>query len=149
MKRGTKKSPIQHVPKTKEQLLHEAKLNAKRVLIKERFYPALVEATDSVEEAGMLLGAISQLIMAEAMETLNSKKMDEIKKKVAHKLTQEQGGEGILQMEKLLDVFDGLSLFETRVHMESMKSVIEQMKIEEFQARKLADMHPLWDKYLH
>ena len=136
-------------PRTKEQIERDLKIEAKRKLIKEQFYPALKECGYSVEETGMLLGAISQLIMAEAMEALHAMKMGEIKSKVVKKLTQEQEGKGSLEIERLLDVFKGQSLFETRGHIESMKSVIEQMKIEDFQSRNLDTLTPQWDKYLH
>lgn len=136
-------------PRTKEQIERDQKIEAKRTLIKDKFYPALVATNYSVEESGMLLGAISSLIMAEAMEALHVVKMDEIKNKVVKKLTQEQSGQGTLELEALMGVFKGKSLFETRGHIEAMKQVIEQMKIESFQERKLSEMNPLWDKYLH
>lgn len=147
MRKGSKKSPLQR--RTKEELEREMKMEAKRRLIKEQFYPSLKDTNYSVEETGMLLGAISSLIMAEAMEALHVIKMEEIQKKVVKKLTQEQEGKGSVELEKLMDVFKGHSLFEVRGHIESMKQVIEQMKIEEFQGRKLDSLVPLWEKYLH
>jgi hypothetical protein len=147
MKQGSKKSPIQ-VPRSKEELEREIKINNKRRLIKEDFYPSLKDLGYSVEETGLLLGAISSLIMAEAMETLNVIKGKQIANKFAKKLTDAQEGQGLLGIEKLLNLFKDLSLFEIRGHVEAMKQVIEQMKLDEFQAKKLSDMNPNWDKYL-
>lgn len=145
MKKGSKLSPLQ--PPTKEQIEYQTKMQAKRKLIIESFYPALQEATKSVDEAGMLLQAAVALIMEEAMETLRSKKMNEVKQRIVKKLC--PNDERLLQMEKLMSVFDGLSLFETRGHFESMKAVIEQMKIEDMQKRTLATLRPHWEKYLN
>lgn len=147
MKKGTRKSPIQRTNKTKEQLEFELKVAAKRKLIIESFYPALVEATESVDEASMLLSATVSLIMEEAMNTLREKKLEEIRSRIVKKLC--PNDERLLKIENLMGIFDKLSLFETRGHFESMKSVIEQMKIEDMQGRKLDSLNPKWEKYLN
>lgn len=136
------KSPI-----SKEDLQRDIKREQNRRLIMTEFYPALVEATESVDEASMLLQAGASLIMQEAMEIMNAKKMKEVKGRLIKQLC--PNDERLLQMEKLIGIFDGMSLFEARGHFESMKAVVEQMKIDEFRGRKLDTLKPDWERYLH
>ncbi len=146
MKKGSKKSPIQHTPKTKEELEREMKLEAGRKLIIERFFPALKEATVSVDEATMLLGAACSLIMEEAMEALKTTKMDAVRNRIVKKLC--PNDERLIQIENLIKIFDNQSLFEARGHFESMKACIEQMKMDEMRSRKLDTLKEDWDRYL-
>lgn len=138
----SKKSPL-----TKEQVERDFKRAQARKLIKEKFYPALVEATISVDEAQMLLQAAVGLIMEEAMEALRTTKMSMIRNRLVKKLA--PNDERLLQIEKLMDIFNEQSLFEARGHLESMKAVIEQMKIDEMMKRKLDTLTPDWDRYLN
>lgn len=146
MKRGSKKSPIQRNPKTKEQIAGEMKRNQSRTFIKESFYPALKDATISVDEAGMLLQATVALIMEEAMDTLRAKKMKEIRNRIVEKLCPDD--ERLLKIEALISLFDNQSLFETRGHLESMRALITQMQSDEMKSRGLDTMNPDWDRYL-
>ncbi len=141
MKRGTKKSPV-----TKEQLYQEQERKHKQVFIKEKFYPALCEATVSVDESGMLLQAVTALIMEEAMETLRSTKMRDVKSRIVKKLTGDD--ERVPQIQRLIELFDGMTLFDTRAYVEGMKAVIEQMKIDEMSSRKLETLKADWARYL-
>lgn len=140
--KGTKKSPI-----SKEQLEREMKLAQSRKLIKEQFYPALQEATISVDEATQLLNAAISLIMEEAMETLRTRRMSEIRDRIVNKLC--PNDERLLQIEKLMEIFDMQTLFEARGHLESMKAVISQMQIDEMRNRKLDTFTPDWGRYLN
>lgn len=141
MRRGSKKSPV-----TKEQLEQQQRNNEKREFIKNKLFPALVSATISVDEATFLLQALVALIMEEAMETLRSKKMDEIKGRIVKKLC--PNDERLLQIEHLVGLFDDLTLFDARGHVEGIKAVIEQMKIDEMQSRKLDTLKVNWERYL-
>lgn len=133
--------------KTEEQILAEMDLARKRTLIKDKFYPALEKATTSVDEAGMLLQAATSLLMEEAMETLRTKKIKEIKNRLIQKLCPDN--ERVLEIEQLISNFEDLTLFETRGHFESMKAVIEQMKMDDMRSRKLETLTPDWDRYLN
>ncbi len=141
MKRGTKKSPV-----TKEQLYQQQERAHKRKFIQEQFFPALTSATESVDEAGYLLQAATGLIMEEAMETLKSKKMAEVRNRIVKKLC--PNDERLLQIEKLITLFDKQTLFEARGNFEGMKSVIEQCKIDEMRGKKLAALKVDWERYL-
>lgn len=136
-----KKSPL-----TKEQIEQDFKRAQTRKLIKERFYPALADATVSVDEAQMLLQAAASLIMEEAMETLRSKEMKEIKTRIVRKLC--PNDERVIAVENLISIFDDISLFDARGHFESMRAVLQQMVTDEMTKRKLDTMTPDWDRYL-
>lgn len=137
-----KKSPL-----TKEEVKRDFKRAQDRKLIKEQFYPALVEATVSVDEAQMLLQAAVSLIMEEAMEKLRTTLVADIRNRLVKKLA--PNDERLLQIEKLIDIFHDHTLFEARGHFESMKAVIEQMKMDEMQKRKLDTLIPDWERYLN
>lgn len=133
--------------KTEKDLLKEMKRGEDIRFIKDKFYPAVVNATVSVDEAGMLLQAMSALVMEEAMETLNKTKVKDVKNRMVKKLA--PNDERLLQIEALVNLFDEKTLFDARGHCEGLKAVIEQMKIEHFQATKLSDLTPDWGRYLH
>ncbi len=141
MKKGSRKSSI-----TKEQLLKQQEDNYKKDFIKNKFYPALVGATTSVDEAGFLLQAMVALVMEEAMETLRAKHMKEIRNKIIKKLCPEHERE--VEISHLVELFDKQTLFDARANLEGMKAVVEQMKIEDMQGRSLSTLKANWDKYL-
>ncbi len=141
MKKGTKKSPV-----TKEQLFQQQENAYKRAFIRQDFYPALVNATVSVDEAGQLLQATISLIMEEAMETLRSKQMHEIRNRIVKKLCPDN--ERLLAIEELVSLFDKQTLFDARSNLEGMKAVLEQMKIDEMTKRGLDTLKVDWDRYL-
>ncbi len=141
-KKGTKKSPI-----TTEQLYQQQELKYKREFIEHKFYPALKEATVSIDETTALLNAAASLIMEEAMNTLRTVKMGDIRSRLVKKLCPDHDRE--LSIEALLSLFDKQTLFETRGHLESMKQVISQMQMDEMRERKLVTLKEDWDRYLH
>lgn len=136
-----KKSPL-----TQEEVQRDFKRAQDRKLIKERFYPALVDATISVDEAQMLLQAVTSLIMEEAMDTLRATHMKDIRSRLVGKLTKDN--ERVLQIESLIDVFNDHTLFDARGHFESMRAVIQQMQTDEMQKRSLSTLTPDWGRYL-
>lgn len=141
MKKDSKKSPL-----TKEQLYQQQENNHKKVFIKDKFYPALVGATKSVDEAGHLLQAMTALVMEEAMETLRSKRMNEIRSRLIKKLCPDHERE--IEITALVSLFDKQTLFDARSHFEGVKAVIEQMKIDEMSSRSLSTMKVDWDRYM-
>lgn len=133
-------------PLSKEEVERDYKRAQARKLIKEEFYPALVDATISVDEAQMLLQAAVALIMEEAMEKLRTTLVADIRNRLVKKLA--PNDERLLQIEKLVDIFHDHTLFEARGHFESMRAVIQQMQLDEMQKRKLDTLIPDWDRYL-
>lgn len=147
MRKGTKKSPIQKVPRTKEQIARDVKISEDRRLIVEKVFPALKETTVSVDEATQLLSAMTALVMEEAMNTLRDKLVYSVKDKMLKKLCPD--GERQTAIDDLLSLFDQQTLFEARGHFEALKSVIEQMKMDEMRNRKLDTLKEDWPRYLN
>ncbi len=141
VKKGAKKSPV-----TKEQLYQEQERAHKRRFIQEQFFPALASATESVDEAGYLLQAMTTLVMEEAMETLKTKRMKEVRGRIVKKLC--PNDERLLSIEHLVTLFDGQTLFDARGNFEGMKQVLEQIKIDEMQKSKLSELRVNWERYL-
>ena len=146
MKKGSKKSPVKAIPRTKEEIRRDFERAQNRKLIIERFFPALEEATISVDEASALLQACTALIMAEAMNTLKAMKVKDIRSALVNGLA--PNDERLLQIEKLIEIFEDMTLFEARGHFESMKAVIQQMQMDEMRNRKLGSLTQNWDRYL-
>ncbi len=140
MKKGAKKSPV-----TKEELFRQQENKYKKDFIREKFYPALVGATKSVDEAGHLLQAMTSLVMEEAMETLRSKKMNEVRERIIKKLCPDN--ERLVEIRNVVSLFDKQTLFDARSVFEGVKSMLEQMKIDEMSSRSLSTMKVDWERY--
>lgn len=141
MRKGAKKSPL-----TKEQLQRQMENERKGKIIVNQFFPALIDATISIDEAKMFLSAATSLIMEEVMQAMRERKFSEIRKRLVKKLCPDD--ERVIQVEKLLTIFDDETLFVSREIIEGMKAAIEQMIIGELQTRKLDTLKPDWKKYL-
>ncbi len=140
-KKGSKRSPI-----SKDALIKENENREKRDFIINHFFPALRDATISVDEAGFLLGGIVSLIMEEAMEALKTTRMRDVRQRIIEKLC--PNDERVLSIGHLVTLFDGQTLFEARGNIEGMKQVVEQIKMDEMRSKKLADVKVDWQRYL-
>jgi len=136
--------------RTKEQIAEGMKnvqeVKRKQGIITEQFYPALIKATISVEEAKMLIQALGSLIMEEVLKTMKERKFSEIKDILIEKLTKEGRKEEIVA---LLDTLKEENLFTARELIEGMSNAIQQMIIDEMQNRKLDSMKIDWNRYLN
>lgn len=140
-----KKSPIQK-PKTREELELEVKREESKRFIMTKFYPAVAAATTSVDEASALLQAAGELIMGEAMNVMKTMKISDVKNIIVRKLA--PNDERLLEIEALIALFDEKTLFDARVSLQNMQSLIEQIKIDMAREKKLQDIDVPWDKYL-
>lgn len=147
MDKRLKKSPITVQPRTKEQIERDTEIARKRKIVVTQFYPALVEATSSVDEAKMLLQSIASLTMEEVLNTMKERKFTEILDRVLKKLTPDDIR--LLQVEKLLETMRYENLFVAREIVEGMQRAISQMQHDEDKARPLDALKPDWDRYLN
>lgn len=146
MKKGPKISPIQ-TPRTKEQIIRDEEVARKRKIVVEEFYPALIEATISIDESKMLLQAATSLIMEEVLNTMKERTLDEIYARLVKKLCPE--GIRQLQIEKWLETVRKENLYVARELIEGATRAIAQMLHDEEKNRKLDTLNPEWDKYLN
>lgn len=139
------------VPQTKEQLMADMKrkkeLDRKRKIIVGNFYPALIEATTSVDEAKALISAMSSLLMEQVLKTMKERDFIEISDALFKQLCLD--GEREQEIAKLLAVFKDENLFVSRELIEGMTRAIDTMISEDMRARKLDTLKPDWEKYLN
>jgi hypothetical protein len=140
-----KRAKQEHVDNP-EAVARQARIQRLRSLAKDEFYPALVGATVSVDEAKMLLQAMSTLIMDVAFNVLREKKVAEIKESLLKTLC--PNNDRIEEIGKLIDVFLDETLFDTKGQIEGMASVIDYMIRSEMQDRTLNSFTPDWDKMM-
>lgn len=142
-----KRSPIKVVPRTKEQIVRDVEVARKRKIVTEKFYPALVEATISIDEAKMLLQAATSLIMEEVLGTMKERKMDEIYDRLIKKLCPD--GVRQLAIENWIGTVRGENLYVARELIEGASRAISQMLHDEEQNRKMDTLTPDWNKMLN
>ncbi len=142
-----KKSPIKVVPRTADQIQRDNEIARKRKKIVEQFYPALVDATISIDEASMLLQAAASLIMEDVLGTMKERNFDDIYNRLVKKLCPE--GVRQLQIEKWLTTLNGENLFVARELIEGANRAIQQMLHDEGKNRKLDTLTPDWNRYLN
>lgn len=144
-------SKPKRVNKTREELeveLNRTKvLEHKRLIIIEKFYPALVKATISVDESKALINAMGTLLMEEVLKTMKERSFSEIKDNLHKVLCQD--GERSEEIRALLDSLEGENLYVSREIIEGMTRAIEAMITEEMRERKLDTLTPDWEKYLN
>ncbi len=142
-----KKSPISVQPRTPEQIKRDSEIARKRKIIVDKFYPALVAATESIDEAKMLLQGIASLTMESVLHTMQERKFDDIYDKLVSRLAPDDVR--LLQIEQLLGTLRHENLFVAREIVEGMQRVITQMLHDEDKERKLSDLKPDWNKMLN
>lgn len=141
------KSPIKVEPRTPEQIRRDMEVARKRKIVVEKFYPALKEATANIDEAKMILQALSSFTMEEVLKTMQLIKFDAIYDRVLKKLAVDDVG--LLQMEALLGTLRDENLFVAREIVEGMQRAIMQMQHDEDKERKLDTLKPDWSKMLN
>lgn len=137
--------------KTQEQLVKEMEnkkeIERKRDIIVNEFYPALIDATVSVDEAKALISAMGNVIMEDVLGTMKERKFEDIMIKVHGILTQD--GERQDEIKRLLNTLKGENLYVAREIVEGMTRAIETMIMTDMRGRKLDTLNPDWDKYLN
>lgn len=137
--------------RSKEEIIADEKrkkeIERKKSLIVDKFYPALIEATISVDESKALIQAIGTLMMEEVLKTMKERNFLEIKQSLIDKLCTD--GERIEQITSLLSTFDGENLFVAREITEGMTRAIEAMITDEMRDRNLGTLKTKWNEYLN
>jgi hypothetical protein len=132
------------VVKSKEELLAEMKGNAKFIIkmkfAKEQFYPAVVDLGVSVDETKMFLSSINNVLMEkflQRMKELTFKDLDLIG-------GLDPKGENFDKYKTLLALFDDMSVFEAKEHLESMRNDIDIWITDEMRERKMDSVKARW-----
>lgn len=130
--------------KTKEELLQEMKNNQafkeKISFVREVFYPALMKATENVEQAGEYLGVLNSLLMQQFL-----KKMQEVKFKdmsIPDLLGKDDSQ--YEAMKAMLTLLEDKTVFEAKDIMEGVKGEIDLFKRDYFKRMKLEELPTTW-----
>lgn len=131
-------------PKTKEQLLSELRSNSEFIVkmkfIKEEFYPALLAASTSIDDAQQLLTGFNTAIMQEFLALMKETKMSDMG--LASKL--DAMNPLLTESVALLNLFKDMTIFEAKEHIENMRNEVETFLLDEKRTRTLADLPTKW-----
>lgn len=131
-------------PKTQEQMLRDLKQNAeflaKMKFIKEQFYPALINATTSIEDALQNLTIINSVMMEKFLGAMKEKKFKDID--IYTNLSKSDPKHD--QLETMLHLFDDMTIFEAKEYLEGMKHEIALFQLEESRERTLESLKAKW-----
>ena len=132
------------VVKTREQIVKELqgneKFQKKLKFVKEQAYPALIEATKSIDDATSNLSIINSLLMEKflgRMKEVNFVELDIVKSLSSEDPKYEP-------LKKFLELFYGMSAFEAKEHLEGLKAEISLFLNEENKNRSLSDLKTKW-----
>ena len=132
------------VVKSKEELLSEMKNNVhfikKMKFVREDLFPALCDASDNIEDAKMFLSSINTVIMErflERMKTLTFKDLQIIE-------GLDKDGDRFGQYQKLLALFDDVSVFDAKDYIEGMRSEIDVWIADELKERPMSSLKTTW-----
>ena len=132
------------VVKSKEELLSEMKNNVhfikKMKFVREDLFPALCDASDNIEDAKMFLSSINTVIMErflERMKTLTFKDLQIIE-------GLDKNGDKFGQYQKLLALFDDVSVFDAKDYIEGMRSEIDVWIADELKERPMSSLKTTW-----
>lgn len=132
------------VNKSKEELLADLKKNAdfqrKIKFTREVFYPALLKANPTVEDASTWLGGFNSAIMQAFLERMKDAKMKDLNLR----LKLDAMSDNFLAFQDIVGVFDDMTVFQAKDHIEGMRGEIDVWKADEDRARPLAELKTKW-----
>lgn len=132
------------VHKTKEQLLSDLKNNeqfkAKMAFTREKFYPALVEASTSIEDAMTNLSSINTVVMQTFLGFMKEKKFGELD--MVSKM--DEKAPKFEEIKAMLALFNEMSVFEAKELIEGMRAEIGLWCQEDNRMRNLKDLPKRW-----
>lgn len=130
--------------RTKAQLIADMQKSAewkKRMdFARNKFYPALIEASTSIDDAKMLLSSINNVLMEKFLAKMKEQTVKDIKLTEALDPKDEKYGDYL----QLISLFNDMSLFEAKTNIEGMKGEIETWLTDEMRERSLESLRTKW-----
>lgn len=130
--------------RTREEILKDLKKNKKfqekMKFTREVFYPALKEATTSIEDALQHLTIINNIIMEKALGFMQEKYMKEIE--LAKNLSIDDPK--YQKMKEMIEIFDQFTVFDAKDMIEGMRNEINLFISEENKKRTLDQLETKW-----
>jgi hypothetical protein len=130
--------------KTREQLMIELKNNEefkkKMAFTKEVFYPALTQATTSIDDALSNLSIINTILMEKFLGFMKETKFKDLK--IEDNISDEDPKAEDLKA--MLALFSDMSAFDAKDLLEGMRNEINLFLQEENKIRTLSELQPKW-----
>lgn len=130
--------------KSKEEVLAQlrksADWNKKMDFTKNKFWPALLTASKSIDDATIFLSSLSTMIMQEFLASMKQKTFGELNFK--EKLNKEDSN--FTQYSELLDLFNYETIFDSKELIEGMRNEINLFVQEELKDRPLSSLKAKW-----
>lgn len=130
--------------KSKKEVIAELKDNAafqdKMKFVKERFYPALLEATTSIEDASQLLAGFNTQIMQEFLGLMKYKTCKDLN--LEEKLDKDNTKH--TEHKALIALFNDMNVFDAKDYIEGMRAEIAMFQREEMESRPLSSLKTKW-----
>lgn len=111
-----------------------------RIFVKDKFYPALIEATTSIDDAKFLLSSFSNMVMEQFLSEMKEKKFIDLE--LHTKL--DKNAPNYKEYVNLLALFGDENVYDTRELIEGMKGEIDQLITNELKDRKLETLKTNW-----
>lgn len=130
--------------KSKEEILADLKNNAdfqrKMQFTREVFYPALCNASTSIDDAVILLSGLNTQIMQEFLASMKEKTVKDLQ--LDGKL--DKDNPKYAESQVLLAIFNDMTVFDAKDHIEGMRGEIQLFLTEEQKKRPLSDLATKW-----
>lgn len=143
MSNKSSKKP-KRILKSREELVSDLKKQGdfvkKMKFTKEQFYPALMEASSSVEDAKEFVSSVATHIMQQFLGIMKEKKLIELD--LVSKLDKSAPNYG--KWVALVKLFDDFSAFDARDMIEGMRNEIQLFIDEEMRDRPLSSLKTNW-----
>lgn len=137
-------SKQKRVNKTPEQISKDmenlAKVRKYRLFVKDEFYPALLKASSSIDDAKFLLTGFASMVFEQFLGIMKEKKFNELN--LESKL--DPSNPNYEEFKKILALFNDKNVYEARELIEGMKGEIEALIKAELSDRKLETLKTNW-----
>ncbi len=130
--------------KNKEEVIKDLQKSQEFVkkmdFVKNKFYPALLGSSYSIDDAQSFISSLSTMIMQEFLQTMKERRMGELN--LVSKLDEKE--EKHDELVNLVRIFDDMTLFDAKELIEGMKSEISLFINQELKDRPLSSLKATW-----
>lgn len=123
-----------------EQSNRQRKFKEKIGFIKEKFYPALILASEDIDGATQMLSILNTIMMEKFLGKMKEVSMKEIN--LFTNLSADDPRHD--QIESMLHLFDDMNVFEAKEYFEGVKGEIELFKVDYFKGKLLSELPVHW-----
>lgn len=132
------------INKTREQIIADLhgskKFQEDMSFVKEQFYPALCDASKSIDDATMFLSSINTIMMEEFLSSMKDRLFSDLKLETKLDPKDEKHEE----LAKLLSILGTKTVYDAKSYIEGMRSEIQLFLNEENKDRPLKSLKTNW-----